>query len=1112
MKKILGLDLGVASIGYCFLLADNMGKPKKVLKMGVRIVPLTPDEKSEFESGNTITKNAKRTQRRTMRKGFDRYQLRREALERALKEKNMMPESLACNDSLSLYKLRAEAVQKQITLQEIGRILWLLNQKRGYKSLRGTDVASDGKLTEYETKINERAAILAADGITIGQYFYNQLKDNRYARLKEQIFPRVCYIHEFNAILSQQKQYYPDVITEDWIEKVREEIVYYQRPLKSQKHLVKICPFEGYELKTSEGKKILIGPKVAPRSSPLFQLCRLWESINAISIEDKYGQKRFISKEEKEQIFDWLNRGNHLKQTDLMKILGLKKGQFVFDELIRKKGLNANITVAKIKQVIGDNPAYQEWLRFSLTTETFLQNKETGEIGTKISSNYEKEPLYKLWHLLYSIGDADILMDNLVNKLNFDRVTAQRLIKIDFKSEGYSNKSAKNISKILPFLMEGRVYSMAMSAIGQNHSDSKTLLEAEAQPILDKLEIIKRNSLRQPVVEKILNQLVHVVNGILDHPDLGHPDEIKIELARDLRQSKEERNNTYSRNNLRDREAKQIAKKLEEHGIKASKRNIERYRLWEEFEQQSAYGPFNPAKPIGLHDVFSSNYDVDHIIPKTKLFDDSFANKVLVNRKQNSDKKDMTAYEYMSSLKEDQLDAYVSKVNELFSNGRISKAKRDRLLMKSEDIPDDFINRQINETRYITKEAKKMLASLLPRKEHNILVTTGSVTAYLREKWGWNNLLVDLNFDKYPEEVRRIEQLPSGQRVKKIDNWSKRDDHRHHAIDALVIAATDRSLIQRMNTLNQNGSLKENSSLENQVIANQPFSTDIVKEAVADILVSVKAGKKVSALSFNPAGGKKVLVPRGALCEETVYGKISLDGEQEYVVKYPVDINLKPQDLEFIIDPVVKKILEARLALFQGDPKKAFRNLQEDPIYFNEEKRIPIKSVRMRTNLNFAEPVKFDENDNPIGYAKPGNNHHVAIYENEKGKRIERVVTFWEAVQRKKAGLSVIDKHPEPGWKFVTSLQQNEMFIFNMDEGEIKQAIEDHNYRLLSKNLFRVRKITKGNYWFNHHLETEPRESMADKIAGRCKFASAGSFQGIKVRINHLGEITKIGE
>ena len=156
--------------------------------------------------------------------------------------------------------------------------------------------------------------------------------------------------------------------------------------------------------------------------------------------------------------------------------------------------------------------------------------------------------------------------------------------------------------------------------------------------------------------------------------------------------------------------------------------------------------------------------------------------------------------------------------------------------------------------------------------------------------------------------------------------------------------------------------------------------------------------------------------------------------------------------------------------------------------------------------------MTYNEAGEPIGFVKPGNNHHIAIYENEKGKRIEKVITFWEAVVRRRQGMDIIDTHPNDGTKFITSIQQNEMFIFNMPKEAIEDAIAKKNTALLSKNLFRARKLTSGAYWFNHHLETQPRESIEDKKAGRCVQAATSTMTGIKVRVNHLGVITKIGE
>lgn len=186
-KKILGLDLGVGSIGWSLIVeAENK---YSILDMGSRIIPLTSDDKEEFITGNAISKNQKRTVKRTQRKGYYRYQLRRHKLSEILKSHGMMPdEHLIQLSSLDLYKLRENALKEKISLRELGRILYHLNQKRGYKSSR-SDANLDKKDTEYVAEVKNRHTYIKEQGISIGQYFYRELKKNKYYKIKQQVFP-----------------------------------------------------------------------------------------------------------------------------------------------------------------------------------------------------------------------------------------------------------------------------------------------------------------------------------------------------------------------------------------------------------------------------------------------------------------------------------------------------------------------------------------------------------------------------------------------------------------------------------------------------------------------------------------------------------------------------------------------------------------------------------------------------------------------------------------------------------------------------------------------------------------------------------------------------------
>ena len=269
MKQVLGLDLGSSSVGWA-VIQEGDSADNRIIDIGCRIIPLTVDDANQFSKGLTITKNAERTQKRTQRKGYDRYQLRRHNLLVVLKRLNMLyDESLVSLKSIDLWEMRARAVHEQVSLPELGRILFHLNQKRGYRSVKGD--CADKKQSNYLQEIADRYAKINNLGITIGEFFYKELLLNSSFRCKDCVFPRDAYVEEFDRIISTQKRFYPQVITDDVVDEIRNRVIYYQRPLKSCKHLVTSCELETRILVVN-GKNINIAPKVAPRSAPLFQV------------------------------------------------------------------------------------------------------------------------------------------------------------------------------------------------------------------------------------------------------------------------------------------------------------------------------------------------------------------------------------------------------------------------------------------------------------------------------------------------------------------------------------------------------------------------------------------------------------------------------------------------------------------------------------------------------------------------------------------------------------------------------------------------------------------------------------------------------------------------
>ena len=1236
MKRILGLDLGSASIGWALISEDEIdGKFKReILGLGCRIIPYEGTEGKDFEKGTGESRNSIRTQMRTMRKGYDRYQLRRKYLVQELIKHNMYPtDELKGLPKTQLWELRSRAATERVSLTELGRILLWLNQKRGYKSSRSNSNL-DKKDTEYVAKVKSRHQVIKEQNLTIGQYFYQKLKGDQFFRVKENVFPREAYIEEFNTICNEQKKHYPNILTEELISKIRDEIIYYQRPLKSQKGLVSVCEFEGFWRKGSDGKEYFVGPKVAHRSSPLFQNAKIWENINNIRIENKQGKNIEITLEQKRALFEHLDNNEKLTATDIIRILGLKKNECFFNKQLAK-GITGNTTKCAILNCFDDRSKYNHLLEFKLditetNKNTYLYDSATGEVLNEKAVKYlhpkvEKEPLYALWHTIYSISDQDECSKALQDKFGIDKDVADRLASIDFTKLGFGNKSAKTLRKILPYLMEGDGYSEAMCYAGYNHSNSLTKDESLKRVLQDKLKPIPKNSLRQPIVEKILNQMVNVVNAIIDK--YGKPDEIRVELARELKQSKEERNDTYLNITKRERENEQIAKKLQEFGLRATRNNILKWRLYEEMDNEDK--KLNAiciycGQPISLVEAIKgTDVDIEHIIPKSKLFDDSQSNKTLAHRHCNTGKGDLTAYDFMKSKPAEVFNAYLERVAKLYTNKVISKAKRDKLLMTESKIPDNFIDRQLRESQYIVKKAREILQTI----SHAVWTTSGSVTAELRRLWGWDDVTMNLQIDKYRELgltsfVEWESEHGKNKHSKEvISGWSKRYDHRHHAVDALVIACTKQGYIQRFNTLNSSKTkedlvadvekrsieYKEKLSLlERYIVSEQPFPVKEVEEKVAGILVSFKAGKKVAVMckrKVGKKGNKKVvqtgiIVPRGALHEESVYGKVkkverkpikyafenpdlivipkikklieerlskyqnaktalaSLKKEplyidrnkqvlleyascfsSDYVIKYPVDTNFNKVDK--VVDGRIKQILQSRLNKFNGKPKEAFKDVQRDgeviKWYEDEGLSRPIKSVRCFTGLSSVVPLRRDEMGNSIGFVKPGNNHHIAIYADSQGNRYEHVCTFWHAVERKRFGLPVLvkdsnelwdiiqskpegtypkellDKLPGPNLTLELSMQQNEMFILGMAPEEISNCIENKDYKAISNKLYRVQKLSESNYVFRHHLETQLVDDESARKSKRFySIRSLGAFFALnphKVNVDCIGNI-----
>ena len=1186
-KHVLGLDLGVGSIGWCLIALDAQGDPAEILGMGSRVVPLNnATDAADFSIGKAFTANQERTARRTMRRGFARYHLRRYRLRRELEKVGMLPDAALIQLPLmELWELRERAATagECLTLPELGRVLCHINQKRGYRHVKSDAAAIVGD--EGEKKKDSNSAYLAGirandeklqdEHKTVGQYFAEQLRQDQSEsptggisyRIKDQIFSRQRYIDEYDQIMAAQRVHYPDILTDEFIRMLRDEVIFMQRPLKSCKHLVSLCEFEKQEkvmrVQQDDGKggrqlverKVKFGPKVAPKSSPLFQLCRIYEAVNNIRLTRPDGSPRDITPEERVKIVAHLQSSASLSFAALKKLL--KEKALIADQLTSKSGLKGNTTRVALAAALQPYPQYHRLLDMELETRMMtvqLTDEETGEVTERevavVTDSYVHQPLYRLWHILYSIEERDAMRRALITQLgmkeeDLDGGLLDQLYRLDFVKPGYGNKSAKFICKLLPQLQQGLGYSEACAAVGYRHSNSPTSEEITERTLLEKIPLLQRNELRQPLVEKILNQMINLVNALKAEYGI---DEVRVELARELKMSREERERMAEGNRRREKENKAIAEKIRECGLFPTKSRIRKYMLWEEAGEQCLYC----GQILTLSQCLNGDdMEVEHIIPKSVLYDDSYGNKTCACRRCNKEKGNRTALGYIRAKGWEA--EYMERINGLLDKKAISYSKHQRLRWLKEDIPSDFLERQLRLTQYISRQAMAILQQGIRR----VSASEGGVTARLRSLWGYDDILHTLNLDRYDSmgETERVSREGETTEKLRIKDWSKRKDHRHHAIDALVVASTRQGYIQRLNRVSSESEREAMSGeiemqkvtktdklslLERWLTQRPHLSVRAVSDKVAEILISYRPGKRVVTRGRNIylRHGKKcvqsgLLVPRGPLSKETVYGQITVNGEPQIVCKYDLH-SLKAKDVDYVVDLALRKRLKELLAQHGGKEKEAFAG----DVYMDEAgTQGPIRSVRCFTGLDRGKmkAVKYDEQGDAVGFVSTQNNHHLAIYRTPKGKLVESIVTFWDAVDRARYGIPLVITHPREvmeqvlqrgdipesvlsllppsDWVFVDSLQQDEMVIIGLSDEELQRALEVQDYRKLSEHLYRVQKVSSLYYVFRYHLETSVTDDK--NTLGRIpKFHRVRSLADYekrnirKVRVDLLGRIS----
>ncbi len=972
----LGIDLGTNSIGWAIIGHDNEKQPSRLTACGARVFQEAVDAKTK------TPKNKARRDARSARKLVSRRKMRRTTLLNLLISKDFLPTDesdrqkfFTDNKSFDPYQLRKKALNEKLTSYEFGRVLYHLCQRRGFQSNRKASSKEDGNVRK--AIISLRQEMIDSKSRTLGEYLANQpIKRNRYT-------DRSMYQEEFEKIWQEQQKHYPELLSQAFKVAVHNAI-FFQRPLKLQKNLIGKCTFEPSR-------------KRASRALLEYQRFRMLQDLNHLTIKNPTTREyRQLTNDEREKLLNLLENQKTLGWSAARKKLKLHEGEIFNLEEGKKKELIGNRTDYALRSILKE-----QW-------NAMAKEKQNALITDMLTIDNEQG-----------------FLNRMTSHWGFAADIAEKLATTELEP-GYARLSCKAICKILPYLEQGLTYDKACAAAGYDHSNPNSSIA------MDKLG--EPPYLRNPVVQKALYEIRKVINAIIRQ--YGKPATIRIEMARDMKLTRKQKDALKKKQN-ENKKANEKAKQILQDDFKIqnpTRDDIQKYNMWLECKGICPY----TGATISREMLFSSDVDVEHILPYSRTLDDSYMNKTLCiaaeNRSVKHNKMPYEAYH-----------ANETRYQEILQRVKVLPWPKRKKFEQKEIDTDKFVERQLNDTRYICVEVKKYLQQI----GVNVEVSKGEATGALRHRWNLNRILARDGI---------IEK--------------NREDHRHHAIDAVVIALTSRALFQKLSRMSAQSGI---SLSDRGFYLDNPwpsFHKD-VDEKVKNIIVSHATNRKIS----------------GALHEETAYGYS--EHEKCFVYRKPLS-SLTANEVEKIRDEKIKQLVQERVAQFEGNIKKAFGDANNPLLHVDGKTHI--KSARLKVNLNkdTTHPIA-DPKGNAYKYFKYGNNHHVEIIENtETHERKGVFVTALEATRRaRRDKKAIVNRDHSPEWRFVMSLCINDMV-----------EIEDNGV----KKYYRVQKMSDPTITLRYHTTTATNDTDNTGVL-RKKPSTLLELNIRKVSVDNIGNI-----
>ncbi|WP_188062972.1 type II CRISPR RNA-guided endonuclease Cas9 [Sphingobium sp. KCTC 72723] len=1008
----LGADLGANSLGWAAIALHKDGdryEPVAILAAGSRIFSDGRDPKS----GASLAVD--RRDARAMRRRRDRFQQRQRALLKYLTADGLSPADAAerkALEQLDPYALRARALDEALPLHHLGRALFHINQRRGFKSNRKADRKADddaGKIAvgvgRLEEKMKEKGAR------TFGEFLHMRRLEatdpNAIPSVRTRLRPesgegakgdgydfypgRAQLEAEFEAIWEAQAPHHFDMLTPDVYQRLF-EIVFHQRPLRAPQI----------------GKCTLISTDARlPKAHPLFQRRRLLEEINALMLVRAGEKAQRLTHEQRDLLLLKLKDKAKVRFESLRKTLKLDP-----DARFNKESENrTELKGDEVAALMGGKTRFgNRWVHLSPDEQwAVIERLEAVESETEDAD-------FRAW-----VGATYDLTPEQAKAVANAHLPA-----------GYGRFGDSATRRLIDALRDGEkdgrviVYSEAVELAGLgHHSDFRDGVVHDALPYYgvalerhimpgtgepSDAEEMRVGRLTNPTVHIGLNQLRRVVNALIRA--YGPPAEIAIELARELKLTDDDKKRRNKENNDIRIAAEKRSEKLLAIGQRDSGANRALLKLWEELNPANVLDRrcIYSGQQISIDMLFSAAVEIDHILPFTATLDDSNGNKIVCTREANRVKRKQSPYEAWGHT--GQWDAIAARAAQLPRNKRWRFEPDAMETFKSEE---GFLARHLVDTQYLSRLAREYLSILYPDKGEgsgHVWVSPGRLTEMVRRKWGLNDLLPDHNFGGGADQPKN------------------RLDHRHHAIDAAVVALVDRKLLMQI----AKASGEEGAEGRERIIIPPPWESfrDDLRRVVNAIIVSHRTDHGTASKAGLPKGKDATA---GRLHNDTAYGltgESDAKGNSIVVRRVPITNIKKLADIDKVRDADLKAALYRHLDGLEG------KALEKAVAEFGDREwhAYPgIRRLRMVEPLTVI-PIRDKEGRVYKGY-KGDSNYRYDVWEMKDGSWQAEVVSTFDAHQ---PGWASAVRAANPVARKVLSLHQNDLLAIERD-GEARKLM-----------------------------------------------------------------------